>query len=87
MAISDLGDTLDNAKKETAEATAALPAESVAREVYAEACLKANSVLIRGTEIVRAIFGRTSPEYKQFIARSTNKETDEVEEESQIGEV
>lgn len=85
-AIDDLGDGIANARKETSEAADALPAEAAARQAYSEACLEANNILIRGTEIVRAIFGRTSPEYKQFIARSSSSEEDEIENESLMGE-
>jgi hypothetical protein len=78
--VSDLGTALEDAKKETADATAVLPAEAEARSVYSEACLEANPVLTRGLEIVRATFGRTSPEYKQFIARAAKEEEEEEEE-------
>ena len=86
QAVQSLGERLDNAKKETAEATAALPAEAAAREAYSEACIEANAVLTRCLNIVRATFGRTSPEYKQFIARASAKEEEEIEAESVLGE-
>jgi len=41
---------------------------------------------VNGTEIVRAIFGRTSREYKQFIARNTSAEEKELEAEVATGE-
>lgn len=87
QALQDLGDNLENARKETSEAAAALPAEAAARQTYSEACQIANNVLVSGTEVVRAIFGRTSPEYKQFIARSSASEEGEIESESNLGEV
>ncbi|NQT27260.1 hypothetical protein HQ585_18040 [candidate division KSB1 bacterium] len=71
-ALADLGDSIEETRKETRDAVAALPAESEAREAFTEACLEANPILVRGTQVVRAIFGRTSPEYKLFIARSGN---------------
>ena len=81
-AQDDLGSKLEDAKKETSEAAQALPEEAAARTAYTEACMEANTVLVRGSEIVRSIFGRTSPEYKQFITRaSAAGEEDEVEEE------
>lgn len=85
-ALEDIGDGIESARKETTEATAALPVEAAARQGYSDACLQANRVLISGTEIIRAIFGRTSPEYKQFIARSSAAEEAEIESESSLGE-
>lgn len=85
-AQNELGDLLENAKKETSEATEALPLETEARSAYSEACRKANDVLVRGTEVIRAIFGRTSPEYKQFISRASAKEAEEIDKESSLGE-
>lgn len=69
-AMADLADRIENARKETQEAVAALPAEDAAREAFTQACVEANPVVIRGTQVIRAIFGPTSPEYKRFIARS-----------------
>ena len=86
QAVQSLGDRLVNAKKETAEATAALPAEAATREAYSEVCIEANVILTRCLNIVRAAFGRTSPEYKQFIARASAKEEEEIEAESVLGE-
>ena len=85
-AIESLGERLENARKETAEATAALPAEAGARDAYSEACIEANAILTRSLGIVRASFGRTSPEYKQFISRASAKEEEEIEAEASIGE-
>lgn len=85
-AVTALGERLVIARKETADATAALPAEMSARENYGEACLEANGVLTRSLNIVRAVFGPTSPEYKQFIGRSSAKDEDEIDEESAVGE-
>ena len=85
-ANNDLGNTLTNAKKETTDATAILPQEASSRQAYSDACLVANEVLVKGLDTVRAIFGRTSPEYKQFIARISEKEEEEIEAEASIGE-
>ncbi|MBN1129442.1 MAG: hypothetical protein JXA71_10670 [Chitinispirillaceae bacterium] len=85
-ATADLGDKIEKARKETAEANMALPAETVARAEYSEACLNANNILVRGSEIVRTVFGRTSPEYKQFIERSKGNEEEEEEAEAQTGD-
>ena len=76
-ALDDLGDGIEAVKKETKEAAAALPAEASARESYSEACEAANTVLVKGTEVIRSIFGRTSPEYKQFIQRESSEEEEE----------
>ena len=84
-AISDLGSGIEDARKETLEAVAALPAEAEARDAYTDACLAANPILVRGTQVVRAIFGRTSPEYKMFIGKSGSG--DEEEDESVEPEV
>lgn len=78
-AITDLGDGIEKARKENLEAVAALPAETEAREAFTEACLEANPILVRGTQVVRAIFGRTSPEYKMFIGKGGSGEEDEDE--------
>jgi hypothetical protein len=74
QALAELGTLLEDARKETREAVAAMPAEARARQNYAQACREANTVLIRGLEVIRAIFGRKSPEYKQFIARHSVSE-------------
>ncbi len=78
--ISDLSEKIEIAKKETEEAVAAYPAEIIARAAFSEACIDANKILIRGTESIRAIFGRTSPEYKQFISRNTSDDKEEDSE-------
>lgn len=85
-ALGDLAQTLNQARTEVAEASAARPMEVAARAAYSEAVLQANTVLLRGTEVVRAIFGPTSPEYKQFIARSTPEEESQDDEAVQVGE-
>jgi len=85
-ALNELNSLIESARKETAEATAVLPREAVARQAFTDACLSANSILVNGTEIVRAIFGRTSREYKQFIARNTSAEEKELEAEVATGE-
>lgn len=85
-ALASLGDLIARASKETAEATVALPAEAAARQAYTEACNSANTVLVRGTEVVRSIFGRTSPEYKQFIARASSEEEEEIAQDAFVGE-
>ena len=84
-ALNDLGDGIETAKQETQEATAALPAEAAARDRYSEACEAANTVLVNGANIIRSIFGRTSPEYKQFIQRERSEEEEE-DSESILGE-
>ena len=68
-ALNALEEKIDAARKETSEASAAWPAEAAARQAFSGACRSANDILIPGTDAIRAIFGRTSPEYKQFIAR------------------
>jgi hypothetical protein len=64
-AVDSLGNMIEKARKETSEASAALPAEAAGRQAYSEACMSANTILVRGTKVVRAIFGRISAEYKQ----------------------
>lgn len=86
QAISDLGTKLDDARKETSEAVQALPAEAAARSAYSEACIEANGVLVRSLDIVRAIFGRTAPEYKQFIGRASASEEEEMDAETALEE-
>lgn len=85
-AITALDDNVATARQETSEATAALPAETAARQAYTDACNNANTILVRGTEVIRATFGRTSPEYKQFIARASAAEEQEIDEEVEVGE-
>ena len=68
-AVDDLGDGLTVAQRELAEASAAGPAEAAAREAFSAASLHANEILVRGSQIVRAIFGATAPEYKQLVVR------------------
>ena len=81
-ALTHLGETLEKAKKETEEATEALPAETSARTLYSEACADANTVLVKSLYVVRAVFGPKSPEFKQFIAKKSQKEEDESATES-----
>ena len=69
-ALDALGDLLDKAKKESSEATVALPEETRARAAFTEAALAANALVVRGSEVVRALFGPHSPEYRQFIDHS-----------------
>lgn len=85
-AMQALGTLVDDARKETSEAASARPREAAAREAYADACLSGNTVLVRGTEVVRAAFGATSPEYKQFIARGSSSDQDEEDRDSDTGE-
>jgi hypothetical protein len=59
-----------------------LPSKGAARDTYTEISLEANSIPIPDTEIVRTIFGRTFPEYKQFISRASKSEEDEIDKES-----
>ncbi len=79
--IDDLGDGLENAKKETLEATSILPQEAAARHDYSETSIVANTALNAGLNIIRSRFGPTSPEYKQFIARDTPEEEEAEEKE------
>ena len=85
-AVEALGAKLTNAKKETKEATLALPVETKAENEYTQACLEANQVLVKCLKTVKASFGGTSPEYKQFIARKSAKEEEEIDKESELGE-
>ena len=85
-ANTDLGSAITNAKKETGEATAILPQEASARSAHTDACNSANDVLVKGLDVVRAIFGGKSPEYKQFIARKSEKEEEEIDAEAGVGE-
>lgn len=85
-AIDAMGDKLTSAQKETKEAIWALPVETKAQSDYTKACLDANPVLVKCLKIVKAAFGPTSPEYKQFIARKSAREEDEIDRESELGE-
>jgi hypothetical protein len=85
-ALSDLGAGLDQAAREVSEATAARPQQTSARELLTEASLTANETLVRGSDVVRALFGPTSPEYKQFIGRSVAADEAIEVEESEMGE-
>ncbi len=77
-AINDLGDGAKIAEEVTGKATDSLPAEAAARHAYTSACHDANPALIRGLEIIKAIFGRTSPEYKQLVNHSATQEDEEI---------
>jgi hypothetical protein len=74
QALADLGGMIEETRKETDEASVALPVEAAARDAHSDACNKANAILVEGLHTVRAIFGPTSPEYKQFIAKDNSKE-------------
>jgi len=84
-AIKDLGDKIEAAKKETDEATEALPVEVLARNHYSEACIDANTILVRSLNVIRSVFGPKSPEYKQFSQRASKKEEDEIDQETLVG--
>ncbi|HEY8432649.1 MAG TPA: hypothetical protein VIL20_29965 [Sandaracinaceae bacterium] len=86
QALAELGTQLDDAKRETKEATLALPAKETAREAYGTSTIEANTVLVRASEIVRNIFGPKSREYKQFIGRATPKEEEQDDHDSDVGE-
>ena len=74
FAINELGNKLENAKKELEDSTEVKPEKSNIRKKYSKNCRLANDILVKALLTVKAIFGRTSPEYKQFITKSTNKE-------------
>ena len=86
QAIAQLGTMIEDTARETAEATAALPAKQAARGAFSKATLEANAVLVRASEIVRNLFGPTSREYKQFIARAKASEEEEDDTDSDTGE-
>lgn len=69
-ALDALGDLLVQAQKETDQANSALPAEVAARAAFTEAATAANPLVVRGSEVVRALFGAHSPQYRQFIEHS-----------------
>lgn len=71
------------ADKKVKSANVLLGQEKAAQLAYTDACLSANSVLVRGSEVVRALFGRTSPEYKRFITKSVG--TDDEDDTSTTG--
>ena len=75
-AISALGDALDVARTEVAEATLAVGQEAIAREALGAAASAANDVLVHGSAVVRAVFGAKSPQYKQFIGRDVSAPDD-----------
>ena len=66
VALDDFGEGLALSKR-ALQVPVSFPNENEAFEAYTKACLEANKILLRGTQIIRAIFGRTSPEYKPFI--------------------
>lgn len=84
-ALGELDAELASAKKELGEATVALPDEHAARDAYTAATLAANPFVVHGSEMVRAIFGRTSAQYRQFIEHSP-KDHAAVEAEANSGE-
>jgi hypothetical protein len=60
--------------------------ETAASNYFSEACIEANPVVVRGSQIVRTNFGPTSPEYKQFIARGTKEEEAQLDKDAAVGE-
>lgn len=84
--ISDVGDAITMAQKELAEAVAAWPLEQSARDAFSVATLNANNLLVPALDIVRSIFGPTSAEYKQFIARATPQEEEQEMVDAATGE-
>ena len=85
-ALSDLGDMVEKAMNEISDSSEALAREAAAREAWAEASMTANTVLVRGSEVVRAIFGPKSPEYKQFISRDSSEEEEADTKDAGTGE-
>ena len=73
-AMLDITEKLNNTKKEISEAQAIMPLEAECRYTYTEACVDANTVLKMSLDIVRTVFGRTSPEYRQFLEHNTPKD-------------
>jgi hypothetical protein len=45
--------------------------EREALRLFSAACTEANNILVRGSEIVRTVFGKTSPEYKKLISKTS----------------
>ena len=78
-ALSDLTVAIEAAKLQNEDAVAALPAEAQARADYSDACDDANTVLVLGLQAVRATFGPTSHEYRQFISRDSAEQDEELE--------
>lgn len=72
-AITDLGTLVEDIKREGSEAHTALIEEERAEQAFKKATDAANTIVVQGSRIVRAIFGATSPDYKRLIARSTKK--------------
>lgn len=85
-ALGELGTLVEDARKEYAEAKSAAPEEDGARRAFSEAAISGNETLVRGTEVVRAVFGPKSAEYKQFIARNSPEEDDEDDKDTDTGE-
>lgn len=85
-AIAQLGTKIEDASRETKEATLAVPAKQAARTAYARATAEANLLLVEASDIVRNVFGPKSREYKQFIARATATEEAEDDRDSDEGE-
>jgi len=85
-AREDLGSKLEAAQRETHEATQSLPNEEGARAALTEASVNANRVLVRGIEVVRAIFGPASANYRQFMSRETGAEAEEEDALTEAGE-
>jgi hypothetical protein len=85
-ALEDLGGGIEKVQSETDEATVALPRERAAREAHTTACIEANNVLVRLVQVVRNIFGSTSPQYRQFMQRASSDEESEIDSETMVGE-
>lgn len=60
--------------RESSDAVQALAAEAAAQGEFAEATAAAAPVIVRGSQVVRALFGPTSPEYRRLVQRSTPEE-------------
>lgn len=73
-ALAQLGTKIEDAKRETAEASIAVPAKQKAADEFAHATLEANTLLVEGSKVIRNIFGEKSREYKQLIKRANTKE-------------
>jgi hypothetical protein len=65
VALDDFGEGLA-LSEQALQVSVSFPDETEAFETHTKACLEANKILLRGTQIIKAIFGRTSPEYKPF---------------------
>lgn len=78
-ALHALGTLVDDARREVQDATVVLSEEKRARQDLRESSHAANTLVAHTMDILRSLFGKSSPEYRQFLTRTNTSEKNNEE--------